>query len=490
MIVASSRRTFLKTGSAALVYASLPREALPLPADRPPRVGIIGGGLAGVSCAWLLDGVAEAVLFESRQTVGGHAHTIPVVAGNQEVLVDVGAQFFARGPHPTYVKLLELIGLFDPNFPEHDASLEAEMSIAVMEKGRIYPRFLSPATGRFWPVFAPWNYQGLWAFLWFALGAKEFAEHGDWDVLVGSWLKTLPIREEDRERLLLPLMSAMVGCSIEQARQLSARGALAFVGKALPESLLAPFKYSNSLLGLGGNVQFLAQLSQNLTVHLGSNVTRVRRSRRGGFRIRNASGVEDNVDVVIFATPPYITSSLLAEIPRLSRTARVLRSFEYFPSEISVHRDPVYMPEDPWYWSAYNISVENAYSEASVWYGALRPVQHGQTPLPLFKSWATARSKAPEQEVFRRQFLHPLLTPGFVRAQRRLAAYQGRAGIWFAGSYTRDVDSQESALVSAMNVVRELAPTAPNLLELAGLMEAVSVFQRRSPESPEKGEGA
>jgi predicted NAD/FAD-binding protein len=63
------RRSFLKSGAAAMVGTSILR-APGLVADVRPRVGIIGGGLAGVSCAWLLDGVADAVLFESRTDLG------------------------------------------------------------------------------------------------------------------------------------------------------------------------------------------------------------------------------------------------------------------------------------------------------------------------------------------------------------------------------------------------------------------------------------
>jgi predicted NAD/FAD-binding protein len=88
--------------------------------------------------------------------------------------------------------------------------------------------------------------------------------------------------------------------------------------------------------------------------------------------------------------------------------------------------------------------------------------------MSLFKSWATARSQAPQEEVFRQAFRHPLVTPGFIEAQRSLAEHQGEGGVWFAGSYTSEVDSQETALVSAMNVVRHLAPQAPNLVALGG----------------------
>jgi predicted NAD/FAD-binding protein len=70
--------------------------------------------------------------------------------------------------------------------------------------------------------------------------------------------------------------------------------------------------------------------------------------------------------------------------------------------------------------------------------------------------------------VFRQAYRHALITPAFIGAGRRLADLQGRAGVWFAGSYTGEVDSQEKALTSAMAVVRNLDPQAPNLLLLGG----------------------
>jgi predicted NAD/FAD-binding protein len=178
----------------------------------------------------------------------------------------------------------------------------------------------------------------------------------------------------------------------------------------------------------------------------------------GGYRIRNEAGVCEDVDAVVFAAPPPVTGPLLSAIPELAGAADVLERFEYFSSEISIHRDPVYMPSKPRFWSAYNANAEGDHCEASIWYGALRPPVAGQAALPLFKSWATARSAPPQDEVFRRAFRHPLITPDFIRAQQDLEPYQGQAGVWFAGSYTREVDSQETALTSAMRIVAELDP--------------------------------
>jgi predicted NAD/FAD-binding protein len=460
----NSRRSFLKKGALAAVGLGVQGGRAPLSASSLPRVGIVGGGLSGVSCAWLLDGVADAVLFESRPQIGGHSHTIPVDVNGDTIQVDVGAQFFSPGPHPTYSKLLELIGLTSPVDPEADETFESEMSITVTGAGEDSPRFLSPASKRYWPILAPWNRRALLAFFVFALAGKRLTKNGDWLLTLDDWLSALPVRPEEREGLLLPLVAGTVGCSIDQARGLSARSAMVFIGLALPQNLLAPVLYRQSFLGLGGNVQFLAALAGNLTTHVGANVVSVSPLPAGGFSIENADGIVENVDVVVFATPPYVTRLLLPALPGLDPVAPVLEDFSYFPTEIAIHRDPVYMPEKTRHWSAYNTLVDGTHAEASIWYGAFR--QSGGEPLSLFKSWATARTLDPQEEIFRRDFLHPLITPDFIEAGRTLAQYQGQDGVWFAGSYTREVDSQDTALLSAMSVVRELDPLAPNLLAL------------------------
>ncbi|MFQ5738211.1 MAG: FAD-dependent oxidoreductase [Acidobacteriota bacterium] len=465
MASSDNRRSFLKKSTAALVGLSIEARRNLL-ANPKPRVGIVGGGLAGVSSAWLLDGVADTFLFENRPSLGGHTHTIPVEVENQVLLVDVGAQFVAPGPHPTYFKLLEVLGLLTPEDPDHDLTIEAELSITSTEEGQPLPRFVSPTTSRRWPIRARWNTAGLLAFLAFSQAAKELCQEGDYLLPLDDWLRSLPIREEEREQLILPLLAAMVGAPVEQTRRLSARSAVIFVACALPENPLDPFLYSNSLIGLGGNTERLSEDTGTLTTYLNAPLIRVRPLPDGRYRLRNRAGIFADVDIVIFASPPYVTGRLLGEIPQLAGAARILQQFEYFKTEISIHRDPIYMPQNPLFWSAYNPHLIDGHSEASVWLGVLRPVPPGQAPIRLFKSWATARPAPPQEEVFRRAFLHPLITPDFIQTQRELEAFQGTAGIWFAGSYTKEVDSQETALLSAVRVVEELFPDAPNLLRL------------------------
>ena len=44
-------------------------------AGEPPRIAIIGGGIAGLAAAWALMGKARLTLFEAEPRLGGHART-------------------------------------------------------------------------------------------------------------------------------------------------------------------------------------------------------------------------------------------------------------------------------------------------------------------------------------------------------------------------------------------------------------------------------
>ena len=54
------------------------------------KVGIIGGGAAGLTAAWLLDQECEVVLFEKEARLGGHAHTIQVPYNGTIVPIEIG----------------------------------------------------------------------------------------------------------------------------------------------------------------------------------------------------------------------------------------------------------------------------------------------------------------------------------------------------------------------------------------------------------------
>ncbi len=71
-------------------------------------VAVIGGGVAGIVAAHLLQDDREVTIFEKDDYLGGHTHTISVPGGpDQGMPVDTGFIVFNEATYPLFIKFLE-----------------------------------------------------------------------------------------------------------------------------------------------------------------------------------------------------------------------------------------------------------------------------------------------------------------------------------------------------------------------------------------------
>jgi len=79
------------------------------------KVGIIGGGVSGLSAAWHLHSNCpdvEVHIFESADRLGGHAHTISVTPTNEKPIdVDVGFMVFNESNYPNMTAWFKEMGV-------------------------------------------------------------------------------------------------------------------------------------------------------------------------------------------------------------------------------------------------------------------------------------------------------------------------------------------------------------------------------------------
>jgi predicted NAD/FAD-binding protein len=88
------------------------------PTDRPgQRIAVVGSGIAGLSCAWLLSKHHDVTLFEADDRIGGHSNTVDAPTPTAPVAVDTGFIVYNSDNYPN------LVGLFDhlsvPTRPAH-----------------------------------------------------------------------------------------------------------------------------------------------------------------------------------------------------------------------------------------------------------------------------------------------------------------------------------------------------------------------------------
>jgi predicted NAD/FAD-binding protein len=405
--------------------------------------------MAGVSLAWLLDGARDVVLLEAGASLGGNVQSIPVELDGHAFVVDMGAQYFSPGLYPTYVKLLDLLGLLPEvhSFPT---------SITLEAPGEPMPRFVSPVfPERVWPLLAPWNRAGLEAFGVCFRAAKQREEKGgSWDLTLQDWLPTLGLSSYQWEGMLLPWAASLFSGIVEQARSLSARAAMIFAAEALPIDPVKPVLYSVLNPGMAEALRRMVEQFSTVQVLTGAAVTQVARSAPAGFAIQYGHGQSLHVDDLVFASSGPATLQLLNQLPDTAAQQAALQGIQFVDARLMLHTDPVYAPADSKNWSFFNAEVQNGYCEASMWLAQVLAVPPPDTAAKLWKSWVTYRTGFPSQILYQAQFRHMLPTVASLHAQTSLLTFQGQGNLWFAGGYLKPYDSQETALVSALEIAQ------------------------------------
>jgi uncharacterized protein len=429
-------------------------------AVRRRSVGIVGGGMAGISLAWLLDGARDVVVLEARDSIGGNVQSVDVDLDGHRFVVDLGAQYFHPGPYPVYTALLRHLGLYDPESTGGQAH-SFPASITLTAGAESTPRFVSPVLPqRRWPFFAPWNASGLGAF---GVGfiAARVREHlnQSWDLTLDEWLPKLGLARKQWEGMLLPWAASLFSGSILQARGLSARAAMIFAARALPPNPFDQLAYFVLKPGMIEALSVMLAQCSTVRVQTSAPIHSIVRTRESGFELRQAGGPPLLVDDLVLAASGPSTVRLLADLTGPAPQIAALNGIEFHQARLALHTDARYAPADPKHRSFFNCDAQGAFCEASMW---LASVVSGpaETTARLWKSWMTHRAP-PQQVLHEAEFTHMLPTVETLRAQERLGSLQGAGGIWFAGGYLHPYDAQETALLSALRVARGLQVSSP-----------------------------
>ncbi len=448
MVHSWSRRAVLHTLAVAAGLPTLHAAAAPR-----RRVAIIGGGMAGVSLAWLLDGACDVVLVEARSSIGGNVRSLDVTLDNQTFVVDLGAQYFHPGPYPLYTALLASLGLYPPGPAGDGPSYSFPASITLAADGEATPRFVSPIVpDREWPIFASWNLTGLSAFSR-AFAAAKAREQNDesWALTLEDWLPSLGIPRAGWEGAVLPWAASLFSGSIDDARGLSARAAMIFAAKALPDNPLDPILYYVLDRGMIEVLERLLAQTSTVSVLTNAPALAVSRDLLGAFTVSCAGQQPFTADDLVFASSCPSTVSLLAGLTGTGLQRAALSAIEFRAARLALHASPAFAPSTPLLWSFLNSQVSGPYCEASMWLAPVLNTVPLVTRAKLWKSWVTHRD-LPAGVLAQASFAHLLPTPAAINAQSAMTALQGLGRIWFAGGYLYPYDSQETALRSALRV--------------------------------------
>jgi predicted NAD/FAD-binding protein len=397
------------------------------------RIAIVGTGIAGLSCAWLLSERHDVTVFESDSRAGGHSHTVDAPCGEGTVPVDTG---FIVYNEPAYPNLTALFRHLDVPTAATDMSFAVSLDGGALEYAGtdlrgLFAQKRNLLRPRFWSM--------LRELLRFYREAPRDAPAAG-DQALDDYLDAHGYGRAFRDDHLYPMAAAIWSAP---AAQVGRYPVAAFVRFCENHGLLQISDRPAWRTVTGGSREYVRRLSRRLAgrLQLDQAVLEVRRERDGaveGVRLRTRDGWwPQRFDHVVLATHADRSLALLGDPTPQER--RLLGAFAYSRNLAVLHRDRALMPARRAVWSSWNYLAtrgSGAPPTVSYWMNRLQPhLPQGPGAEPLFVTLNPPAAPRPEHLIRSDVYEHPLFDVAAMAAQRGLWSLQGGRRTWYCGAY-------------------------------------------------------
>jgi len=397
------------------------------------KVAIIGGGVSGLTAAWLLRDRHEVTLFEREKRLGGHANTVMAKVGGESVAVDMGFIVFNRVNYPHFSAMLNELGVSarasDMSFGVADERSGLEYNATSVNTLFAQRRnLLRPA---FWGMIRD-------VFRFFRLARERARSIEAPDEDFGTFLRRCGFGVEFAERHVLPMCAALWSTGLDGAARLPARFVCAFFEN---HAFLQATGRPPWLTVDGGSRRYVEAIAARLGPQLRQG-TEARKVRRGAGAVEVVTDVGlESFERVIFAVPSDVALALL-EAPTPAERA-VLGAFGWQANEALLHTDASVMPRTRRAWAAWNFHVPRAPQAAPTVTYWMNELQGLRTREPLFVTLNRTAEIAAELVHARFRTRHPIFDHAAAAAQLRRREISGRnltcyAGAWWGSGFHED----------------------------------------------------
>lgn len=405
------------------------RPITPTPSGQPLRVAVVGSGISGLSCAWLLARRHAVTLFEAESRLGGHSNTVEVAGPEGPWPVDTGFIVYNEPAYPNLTALFAHLGV---------ATRASDMSFAVSLDGGaleyagtdLRGLFVQPANlvrPRFWSMLRELQR--------FYREAPRNA-HAAGDMTLDAYLDAHGYGRAFRDDHLYPMAAAIWSAP---AAQVGSHPVSAFVRFCENHGLLQIHDRPVWRTVEGGSREYVRRLSATLGTGLRLDAAVVGLQRDAdGVRLRTRDGWHpERFDHVVLAT--HADRSLAMLDAPSPEERKLLGAFAYSRNLAVLHSDPALMPQRRAAWCSWNYLADRRSAAAptvTYWMNRLQPhLPQGRDARPLFVTLNPVTPPRAEHMIRSESYEHPLFDAAAIAAQRALWSLQGQRRTWFCGAY-------------------------------------------------------
>jgi uncharacterized protein len=411
------------------------------------NIAIIGSGIAGMTCAYLLNQKHRVQVFEKNDYIGGHTATVTIPHQGQQLAIDTGFIVFNNRTYPRFIKLLHEWGV---------AYQPTEMSFSVYHAGTgmmynghtlntLFADRSNLFNRRFWGMIGD--------ILRFNRLCRRLYPDQIPDINLGQFLDQHRFSNGVREHYIYPMIAAIWSSNLADADQLDLRFFIQFF---YHHGLLQVWNRPQWYVIQGGSKTYMERIHRTLAqpVELNAELQHIERIPQGV--LLHFAHATQQVDEVILACHADEALALLADPSPAEQ--RILSGIPFQNNEVVLHTDTQLLPPLSRAWASWNYRLDRDRTQpAAVTYN-MNILQGLKTDTTFCVSLNQTDLIRSEHILRRFQYTHPVLNQASLPFQQARQQICGQRHTHYVGAYWYQ-GFHEDGVHSAVDVTERLGVT-------------------------------
>lgn len=314
------------------------------------RIAIIGSGISGLTCAYLLSKKYDITLFEKNDYIGGHTATVDIEHNGEKHAIDTGFIVCNNKTYPNFLKLLSQIGVAykdtEMSFSVHN--VQSQMEYNGHGVNSLFAQRSNIFKPRFWLLIKD--------ILRFNKLCKQLHQTDiDPALTLGDFLDQHAFSDFFCQHYILPMGAAIWSTSLQEMRDFELK-------------FFVRFFYNHGLLNIsdrpqwhvikGGSREYIKPLTRRFAdkIRLNSDIKQVTRGNTG-ISLEFADGTTQIFDDVVFACHSDQALKLLGDASEQEQS--VLGNIPYSKNEVVLHTDINMLPKRKLAWASWNYRLDS-----------------------------------------------------------------------------------------------------------------------------------
>ncbi len=409
--------------------------------DSKQSIAVVGGGVAGIVSAYILQRKHNVTIFEADSYLGGHTRTIAIEHGpDAGTFVDMGFIVFNDLTYPNFIEFLRQLGVQKQKSSMSFSYFDRQTGFQYSSSNILADRknMLNP---RFWRLIAE--------ILRFNKKTQKLLDSQELkELTLGEYLTKYGFGKNLIEKYIVPMGAAIWSTPDIKMLEFPAQTfARFFSNHGLLKVRMHPQWYTVT----GGSHSYVKAFQKQFAgpIHLGCPIRSIVREN-GKVRVSHENGNE-TFDAVVIAAHADEALNMLADPTPDEK--KLLGPWQYSENRVLLHTDMSFLPHIERARASWNyIREAPAESEKRLFMTYyMNKLQNLNTHKNYLVTLNPIRQVPLDHTINDKICTHPMYTFDAINTQAQLDRLNGPQNTYFCGSYFR-YGFHEDAVLSAVNV--------------------------------------